>query len=104
IVERRLRNKKELNPIATRPTAKFLSQSRQPLSFSGSTTVSRSRNGLSSSRTSAGRRVRYERKPVSHGCRENAANSTANGGQYSAMRFQRAFMIISAVEKSRKKI
>lgn len=37
-------------------------------------------------------RVNVERTPSSHGCKAKAANITANGGQYSAIRFQRAVM------------
>ena len=46
--------------------------------------------------------VNVERAPSSQGCSANAAKMTANGGQYSAMRFQRAVMIISAVAKTRR--
>src|SRR5205085_4553981 len=102
--DRKLKNRKALSTTATPAAASIFNQSRQSLSFSGTVTGSRSRNGFSSSRTSAGKRVRYERKPANQGCSENAANSTANGGQYSAILFQRAFMIINVVEKSRKNI
>src|SRR5438105_4455110 len=61
----------------------------------------RSRNGCNSSMISSGRRENAERPPAIQGCKVNAAKSTANGGQYSAVRFQRAVITISTVENNK---
>src|SRR2546423_13587015 len=63
----------------------------------------RSKKGCSSFITSLGRRPIAARAPSRSGLRLKAANSTANGGQYSTQRRERKLIIIKAVEKKRKK-
>src|SRR6476659_10969549 len=65
--------------------------------------LSRSKNGFNSSIISLGSRLKMDRLPTSHGCNENAANITANGGQYSAILLQRAIKTSSRLENTAKK-
>ena len=80
----------------------FASNPGLSVSLVGGAASARSRNGCNSSSISGGNRVKVERAPSSQGWSAKAANITANGGQYSTIRFQRAVMIISKVAKTRK--
>src|SRR5258705_8158700 len=102
-VTHRLKNRTTASTTATPTTAKIVPNSCFSVSLGGSGSPSRSKKGRSSSSMSGGRRVNTERVPSGHGCSEKAEKSTAKGGQYSANLLQRAAIIRSAVEKSRKK-
>src|SRR5882672_6589493 len=96
--------KKRATPSETATAARTIVRQSDFKSSSSAGVVdwSRSRNGCNSSSTSFGSRVNIERAPSNHGWSAKAENIMAKGGQYSANRFERAVMIINAVEKRRK--
>ena len=101
-VARRLKKRTTARAIVTTPMPTIWKISLLSNSAAAVLEPGRSRKGCNSSRISVERRVSVERVPSSQGCRAKAQNRTAKGGQYSAMRLQRAVIIIKALANSRK--